>query len=201
MDKGSPDYTHAWNKIFSWCHDPRNCNLVFYFHRLQFILHQTFPAKAPHYDALMAPLFYWWTNAKITCKDIQAVLNILDPCQTTTLWPDPHQTTLKANETLYFITLSITHRNFLPPSTIFILQQTTTERCPVVLCIRFSIYSTPTSTIEMNYWIFFSVVLLNRSDYRRTTTERCPIALCNRLSIFTLFSSVFSVEYYSTTRV
>ena len=47
-------------------------------------------------------------------QDIQAVLNILDPRQTTTLWPDTQQTTLKANETLYFTTVSIKLRNFLP---------------------------------------------------------------------------------------
>ena len=47
-------------------------------------------------------------------QDIQAILNISGPRQTTTLWPDPQQTTLKANETLYFTPLSTTHCNFLP---------------------------------------------------------------------------------------
>ena len=47
-------------------------------------------------------------------QDIEAVLNILGPRQTTTLRPNPQQTTLKANETVYFTTFSIIHRNFHP---------------------------------------------------------------------------------------
>ena len=46
---------------------------------------------------------------------IEIVLNTPDPRQLMRIWPDPPQTTLKANQILYFTTILSIDRSFLPP--------------------------------------------------------------------------------------
>ena len=88
----------------------RKCVVVFYFRRFQFILHLNIYIKHEKIWHAHVVIF----TGQPMLKKLQIIENVLNtpwPLQPMRIWPDPLQTTLKANQTLNFTTNLNINRN------------------------------------------------------------------------------------------